>query len=265
MEYLYIDSTNRDTKQYPDYNAFVLYLTSPIKTVHSVKLLSAKVPNTVYNINTGVNVFSFNGNTYSILPGFYSAYGLAVAMSATTAGSLTISYLEDQASFLFSASSPFTMSFNTAEIRLCCGITSTGTLSSFAASSNPVYQNDVTYSSKYIILSQIVVDFTTIDAIFLDIEEFRTTQVVDSKSLNTLYNQSFVGNSIERVTAVIPMDVDSGKIKYYKDAGDFTMHIKMNTPLQNLQRVTVNLRDKNGQIVNFNGYNNNSFLLEING
>jgi hypothetical protein len=263
MEYIYADSTNRDLTQYPNANAYVLYLTTILKVVHTVKLLTAKIPNTVYNLTNGSNVFSFNSQSYSILPGFYSAYGLAIAMQATTAGSLTVSYLEDQAKFIFSAASNFTMRFNTSEIQLLTGMTLSSVYTSSAASTNPVYQNDTTYSSKYILLSDIVVDMTALDCAFLDIEEFRNSQVIDSKSLSSVYRQTFLGNSVERVTAIIPLDVDSGKIKTFKERTDFTLTVKMNTPLYNINKLTIRWIDKNGNIINFNGYNNNSFVLEI--
>ena len=265
MEYVYIDSTNRDISQYPSANSYVLYLTTTLKVVNTVKLLTAKIPNTVYNLTNGSNVFSFNNQSYSILPGFYSAYGLAAAMQSTTAGSLNVAYLEDQAIFIFSAASSFTVRFNTSEIQLLTGMKSFNIYTSASASTNPVFQNDTTYSSSYIILSDQVVDFTAVDSVFLDIEEFRNSQVVDSKSLNNAYAQSFLGTSVERVTGIIPLDVDSGKVKTFKERSDFTLIVKMNTPLYNINKLTIRLIDKNGQLINFNGYNNNSFVLEING
>lgn len=265
MEYVYVDSTNRDLTQYPNANTYVLYLTSHLKVVNTVKLLTAKIPNTVYNLTNGSNVFSFNSQSYSILPGFYSTYGLASAIQATTGGSLTVVYLEDQAKFIFSAANSFTMSFNTSEIQSLTGMTSFNVYTASAASLNPVFQNDSTYSAKYILLSDIVVDMMALDCAFLDIEEFRNSQVIDAKSLNNTYTQSFLGNSIERVTGVVPLDVDSGKVKTFKERSDFTLVIKMNTPLYNIQKLTVRWIDKNGASINFNGYNNNSFVLEING
>jgi hypothetical protein len=59
--------------------------------------------------------------------------------------------------------------------------------------------------------------------------------------------------------------VSPGKVKTFKERSDFTLIAKMNTPLYNIQKLTVRWVDKNGALINFNGYKNNSFVLEING
>jgi hypothetical protein len=53
--YVYADSTNRD---YPSGNSYTLHLTTPAKSVTRVDLVAAKVPNAMYNINTGTNCIS---------------------------------------------------------------------------------------------------------------------------------------------------------------------------------------------------------------
>ena len=71
---LFADSKNRD---YPSGNSYVLHLTRPIKNIERVDLVSARVPNTMWNCTQGSNVFSTDTSNVSINPGFYSAYTLA--------------------------------------------------------------------------------------------------------------------------------------------------------------------------------------------
>jgi len=263
--YIYADSTNRDLAQYPYGNSYVLYLTSQLKCISRVKLLTAKIPNTIYNITNGSNVFSFNATSYSINTGFYSANGLAAAISNTTAAALGVQYLDDQGKFLFFASTSFTFSTNSPELLNCLGLNTTGTYTGLAASSFPVYHNDTIYFNKYLFTSDKVINLNTKECAFLDIEEFRNGNVVDSKSLNSNYSQSYVGSSIERVTGIIPLDVDSGRVKTFKSSNDFELTIELKIPVMNLQRITVQWLDKDGQRINFNGYDHNSFVLEITG
>lgn len=260
--YIYADSNNRDVTQYPHGNTYTLYLTTPINKVSSVKLVSARVPNTLYNITNGSNVLTFNGTNYSIFPGYYSTYGFATALYNTTGGALNVNYLDDSGLFLFFASASFTLSFNTTEAQLIAGLPA-GTFSSSAASSNVILQNNPTYSSSQFVLAQNIADTNINEFLFLDIEEFRQPNIFDSRQLNYASRQSYVGTSIERVTGVVPMDVNSGQIKVFKDASDFSLTIPLPQPVLNLQRLTIRWLDRNHTIVNFNGYENNSFLLEI--
>jgi hypothetical protein len=55
---LFADSKNRDVQLYPSGNSYVLHLTTPIKDIERVDLVSARVPNTVFNMTAGSNVIS---------------------------------------------------------------------------------------------------------------------------------------------------------------------------------------------------------------
>jgi hypothetical protein len=265
MEYIYADSRNRDVSQYPSSNSYVLYLATPLQSVHTVKLLTAKVPNTVYNITNGSNVFTLNSVNYSIQPGFYSAYGLASAITSSSGSALSVKYLSDCGKFLFSAAAAFTLVVNTTELKTTLGLANT-TTTAVLGYTNPVYVYDTIYSSLYIIVSDTVINLNKNNAIFLDIEEFRNGNITDARSLTTGRPiQTYNGSSIERVTGVIAMDVDSGMVKTFKAESDFAIRIQMKTPVQNLQRLTIRWVDKDRQLINFNGYDDNSFVLEING
>ena len=62
-KYIFADSTNRDTSIYPYGNAYTLHLTNPVHSVVQVDLVAAKVPNTMYNLTNGSNVFVFTDNS----------------------------------------------------------------------------------------------------------------------------------------------------------------------------------------------------------
>ena len=52
---VFADSHNRDSALYPSGNSYVLHLTTPIKNIERVDLVSARVPNTLYNLTNGSN------------------------------------------------------------------------------------------------------------------------------------------------------------------------------------------------------------------
>ena len=55
---LYVDSRQRDTIQFPSGNSYTLFLQTPIHNIERIDLVSAKIPNTVYNLTTSSNVIS---------------------------------------------------------------------------------------------------------------------------------------------------------------------------------------------------------------
>jgi len=50
---LFADSKNRDAALYPSGSSYVLHLTTPIKEIERVDLVSARVPNVMYNLTAG--------------------------------------------------------------------------------------------------------------------------------------------------------------------------------------------------------------------
>ena len=56
VEYIYVDSRTRDSNLFPNGNTYSVYLANPIKNIKSVDLVSASVPNTIYNLTFGSNV-----------------------------------------------------------------------------------------------------------------------------------------------------------------------------------------------------------------
>ena len=266
VKYVYVDSTNRDVTIYPHGNSYVLHLTAPLHSVVQVDLVAAKVPNTVYNLTNGSNVFIFtNSNTgattnVSISPGYYSACGLTQALVNAAGCSLfCMDFLQDEGRFLFSSNVQFTIQGTTSEIRTMLGLNS-GPASSFYSSTSPVYANDTNYQGRWLYKSPKIVDLSTNEYIFLDIDELRTTSVIDAKKL---IGGTTEGATMRSTFGQIPMDVPSGSIKNFKETSDYKQYIQFVTPIPKLQRLTVRWVDHQGQLLDFQSFNNNAFTLRF--
>lgn len=256
---LFADSTNRDATLYPSGNSYTLHLTRPIKNIERVDLVSARVPNTMYNLTNGTNVLNVNGSPFSLNPGFYTAYGLATAITNVLSSSPTLTYLTDEGHFMFSSSSgPFTFQIQTTELALMLGF-SQGVLyqaNSQATSSDPVF------AGQWIYRSPTLVDFSVNDYVFLDIDELRTPAHVDTGSLQG-QTGTISGSNANRNFAPVIMDVNSSCIKNFHENKDYRVQVEYPEPISSLQRLTVRWVDKSGNLLDFRGWNSNAFILRI--
>lgn len=260
IKYVFVDSASRDTAVYPNGNVYTLHLTNPVHSVIQVDLVAAKVPNTMYNLTNGSNVLSFNSNVLSISPGYYSACGLAQALVDSSGSTLCVEFVPDEGRYIFSSNLvSFTLQGQTTEIRNLLGISS-GVLSSFAGSASPVYANNVAYAKLSMYKSTRIIDLSTNEYVFLDIEELRTTSVLDAKKL---IRGTTEGSTIRSTFGMIPLDVQSGGIKNYKETTDYKQYILYNTPIPKLDRLTIRWIDRNGQALNFQGFDHNAFTLRV--
>ena len=281
---IYVTSANRDTEKYPYGNSYTLYLTTPIKDISTVELLYASVPNTVYNLNDGSQVIGFT-NKYdpnltsmsSVAPGFYSSCTLATAVynATSNASGVNVSFLGGEGKFLFTSSTFFVMVIRTAELASLMGFDSIPDCFEYSEDSrNTPYADDLAFKTEqYFIKSKYVVEMNPIDGVFLDIQELRTmynecapvgspfSAMLQPPSQNP-QSPSFFANS-NRSFGMIPMDVSSGFIKRFKKSTDYDLSIRYPYPIQKLDRLTVNWIDRNGNLVNFNGADTNSFILRF--
>jgi hypothetical protein len=251
---LFADSKNRDVALYPSGNSYVLHLTTPIKDIERVDLVSARVPNTMYNLTRGSNVISINSSNVSMNPGFYSVYGLAQALTTT---SLTLEYLPDEGHFIFSSSTPFTIFIHSQELATMLGL-SHGTL----LSSSLAGPTDPAYASKHILRSVTLVDMSLNEILSLDIDELRTPSHVDTGALQGSTG-TVSGSNVNRSFAPIMLNVGSGCIKTFTENGDYAISVHYPEPIASLQRLTVRWVDKSGTPVNFQGWETNAFVLRI--
>jgi hypothetical protein len=263
-KYIFVDSTNRDTTIYPSGNSYTLHLTNPVHSVVQVDLVAAKVPNTMYNMTDGSNVLVFTNSSnittnVSISNGFYSATGLAQALADSSGFVFAVDFLESEGKFLFWSNVSFTIEGTTDEIRTMLGI-DPGPHPSFAASTSPIYAADLTYGSRNLYKTTRIADLSTNEYVFLDIEELRTTSVLDAKKL---IQGTTEGSSIRSTFGMIPLDVNSGCIKNYKETTDYKQYITYNSPIPKISRLTIRWVDKSGVPLNFQGFETNAFTLRI--
>ena len=255
---LFADSKNRDVNLYPSGNSYVLHLTTPIKDIERVDLVSARVPNTMWNCTLGSNVLAVgtggpSSSNVSLNPGFYSVYGLAAALTPY----MTLDYLPDEGHFLFSNSASFTIFVHSEELSKMLGLVR-GTLLTSALAG----PTDPSYATKYILRSTTLVDLSLNDYIFLDIDELRTPTHVDTGSLQG--NTGTVsGSNANRNFAPVILDVASGCIKNFHEHKDYRVSVEYPEPIASLQRLTVRWVDKSGTALNFRGWETNAFVLRI--
>jgi hypothetical protein len=255
VQYLYVDSNN-STEQYG--NTYSLYLPEIIRGVYRVDLVSARVPNTIYNLSDGSNDLKVSTTTLKLPPGFYSAPTLSSYIQ-TAASGLTINYLQGEGKFIFFSGSSFTMNAISTQMSSLIGLP----FNTEVASSNtdPLYTGHPVYGGgKHIIKSSNVINMSANEYLFLDIDELRTQYTLDTKPLT---GNTFSGSTIAHSFAMIPMDIASGGIKCFKEHTDYVMSIWYPKRIDSLSRLTIRWLDKDNQVVSFNGAENNAFTLRI--
>jgi hypothetical protein len=250
---LFADSKNRDVQLYPSGNSYVLHLTTPIKDIERVDLVSARVPNVMYNLTSGSNVMAVNSSNVSLNPGFYSVYGLAQALT----GAITCDYAPDEGHFLFSSSTSFTIYVHSQELATMLGLLRGSLLTGALAP-----PTDPAYATKYIIRSSTLVDMSLNEYIFLDIDELRTPSHVDTGALVSS-SGTVSGSNANRNFAPVIMDVGSACIKNFHENKDYRVSVEYPEPIASLQRLTVRWVDKSGKPLDFRGWDTNAFVLRI--
>jgi hypothetical protein len=254
---LFADSKNRDVALYPSGNSYVLHLTTPIKDIERVDLVSARVCNSMYNLTSGSNVISINSSNVSMNPGFYSVYGLAAALGITSPTGLGLDYLPDEGHFIFSSAASFTVFIHSQELATMLGLAKSQTHTATLAG-----PTDPSYTGTYILRSSTLVDLSLNDYIFLDIDELRTPSHVDTGAL--VHSTGTVsGSNANRNFAPVIMDVGSACIKNFHENKDYRVSVEYPEPIASLQRLTVRWVNKSGEPLDFRGWDANAFVLRI--
>jgi len=222
-----------------------MYIQNSLKNVEKVDLVTATIPNTVYNITDGTNVMTINGSTQvSINPGFYSACNIATTIVATQT-LISGKFVEAEGKIYFYSSNAFSIVIHSQELANITGFTK-----------DTVY-TAVLDGTTYYVKSNTLVNMKTLgDYIFLDILELRRPYESDAVS-NVYGSESFIN------FATIPMDVDSGSIKTFKEMSDYRVSVTYPRIIDRIDRLTVNWLDTNGNSINFNGVDENSFILRF--
>lgn len=270
---VFVSSENRDTERYPYGNAYTLHLTQPIKDIHKVELLYASVPNVLYNLSMGDDVLTANvgglSNTFSLTPGFYNSSTLVTEINSTivTLTGLNIQYIPQFGKFLFTSPSTepsFRITINNSELADMLGLT-TGveysSLTSSTPSSNPkLYDQHTRYINNNWLQSAKVINFAPNEGVFLDIDELRTPFNEDALAIT---GNTYTGQNVSRTFGLIPMDVVAGGVKHFKKTSDYDFCVDYVNPIRKLDRLTVQWIDRRGRRLQFNGLEDNSFMLRI--
>jgi hypothetical protein len=240
-----------------------LFLQSPVHNISQIDLLSAKIPNTMYNLSTSSNVLVVNTSNVAFNPGFYSTCSLVDTFNDTSqVSNVALSYLEAEGKFLFTGNLTSVTTL-TQEIADILGLP-LGTTASRAIATNTVYNGLYPTANVYIASSNIV-SLEMNDYIWLDIEEFRTPFTTDARKLvlNRQGVYTTTSNTSARSFAIIPMDVPSGGIKSFKEATDYPVYVAFPSRLDSLDRLTIKWLDRNGKPLDFHGLDVNSFTLRL--
>ena len=259
---LFADSTNRDALLYPSGNSYTLYLTQPLKNIERVDLVSARVPNTMYNMTNGLEAFSINLDKISIPNGFYSAYTLGQTVTALTSN-VSMTYLPQEGHYIFSSPTQFTLKITSQEFALMAGLNPNSMYNSFLGATL-----EPGYSKSYVIISTSLVNFSVNEYVFLDIDELRSPFNVDTGSIvrSTPRGASagtISGSNANRSFAPINMDVSSACIKNFHENKDYNISVDYPEPINSLQRLTIRWVDTSGNLLNFQGWDTNSFILRL--
>jgi len=262
---VFADSIQRDTTLYPSGNSYTLHLTNPIKNITKVDLMSAVVPNTMYNLTSTSNVIQVDTSNVFLNPGFYSTSSLVSAFNTSAqvaAGTATLAYLCGEGKFIFYGNLT-SVTCLTSDISNLLGLP-LGTTAALPLSSNKEFAGMWPSATTYVVSSS-VVTMSVNEYIWLDIAEFRTPLTLDAKQLSRkAWGQVTTSGSTAATSfALIPMDVVSGVYKSFKENSDYRISVEFPSRIDSLERLTVAWRDRYGNLLNFNGLNTNSFGIRV--
>ena len=277
---IFISSLNRDQTLYPYGNTYTLHLTNPIKNVERVELVYASIPNSMYNLTQNTNFISFSNSVsgtltnFSVPQGFYGAQGLGqeIAFASSNITGVAVQFLGNEGKYLFTSPNPFSMRINTLETARLLGFPASAVGTVFTSTNVPVgprdtdtialYQDHRTYRGLQFIKSQQVCSLNPNDAIFLDIQELRTVCNEDAHMI-TGNGGTYTGQNMTRSFGLIPIDVSSGGIVHFNKGNNYDLTVSYPYPIQKIDRLTVQWINKYGESVQFNGLEDNSFLLRF--
>ena len=277
---VFVSSENRDIVRYPYGNSYTLHLTQPIKDIHKVELLYASVPNVLYNVTNGTKVISIvdgvSQTNFFLQLGYYNASTLATELTQTifSLTGVSVQYVQPTGKFLFirpSGSGPFSVIIQTEELAKLMGfnwpagsvnitLPAAPPLSTISPGTNPLFAGHARYAGNYFLLSNVIVNMAPNEGIFLDIHELRTMFNEDALAIT---GDTYTGQNVSRTFGLIPMDVVAGAVKHFKKSTDYDFCVNYINPIERLDRLTVQWVNRKGQKVEFNGLEDNSFMLRF--
>jgi len=224
----------------------------------------------MYNVNDGSNAIGFTDTSnissncvlVTVPVGFFGSTTLSSAIYNANQfySNVSVSFLSGEGKFFFTRPTSFTMNVMTQELATLLGFDYPCTIDAIDASTTP-FSNNLMYKGLWYIKSKYVIDMNVNDGVFLDIQELRT--MYNECAPQGTPNDTTNNNTANRSFGMIPMDVSSGCIKRFKKSGDYDIQVDYTYPIQKLDRLTVSWTDKNGTLLNFNGADDNAFILRF--
>jgi hypothetical protein len=254
-----------------------MHLTNPIHDVTRVELIQASVPNVIQNVVDGTNIIQVSNletnslHSFSIPNGFYSATGLGAEIqnAINPVSGIDVTYLSNEGRYAFLRSntySAFDLKPSTTLANLMgFSDTSTRTATEVQDLSNttttfPLYANNDRYRENYFVKSDQLINLTADNYVYLDINELNNGRMHQAQKIEV---NSFSTSASQYNFGPIVMDVSSGGIKHFSETNDYSYGVDFYPPISQLSRVTVRWRKSDGSLINFQGLNENSFMLKI--
>jgi hypothetical protein len=196
---LFVDSKNRDKTLYPFGNSYTLHLTTPIRNVTRVDLVSANIPNTGYNLTIQSNIIVGTSNV-QMIPGFYSPSAFVTEFNNSTATTANVDYSVSDGKFVFYGSALSNLYTSSAELARITGIPQSTLIVANTNTTNSLY------NGSNVIRSSTITDLSTNDYLWLDIEELRTPSSLDAKKIVNRPLSNVISETpiSTRITALVP-------------------------------------------------------------
>jgi len=254
-----------------------MHMMNPIRDVTRVELIQASVPNVIQNVVDGSNIIQVSNletnslHSFSIPNGFYSATGLGAEIqnAINPVSGIDVTYLSNEGRYAFLRSNIYS-AFDlkpSATLANLMGFSDTSTRTatevqdlSNATATFPLYANNDRYRENFFVKSDQLINLTADNYVYLDINELNNgrmhqAQMIEANSFSTSASQNNFGP--------IVMDVSSGGIKHFSETNDYSYGVDFYPPISQLSRVTVRWRKSDGSLINFQGLNENSFMLKV--
>jgi hypothetical protein len=266
--YIHVNSTNRNTSLYPSGNNFSLYLPTTIKNIIKAEVIAARVPNTVYYLNTTTNLLTTTGTSSMLMPpGFYAdpvAFATEISNRFTSTSAEKIIWVPAEGKFLYLTTAAVGSTFNViaSDFGLMIG-TPVGNYTTVAIST-AVCSSATSTNFTSCFKSPSVVDMTRNDFMFLNIAELNHNNFKDPYGTNPLVSnvsQQTTGNTTGLFTA-ITMDVTSNTVKTFKNS-DYPIAVYYDPPISSIDRISISWYDYRRNLINFQGFEDNAVILRI--
>ena len=271
IKHVLISSSAREPSE--SGNSYTITLETPVKGVYKAELLYASIPSLIIdtdgnNVITIINKNSVS-NSFSIPAGFYGVKNIATAIqnAIKPITGINVSYIDPEGKFIFyNKTDSFTIHAMSSELKSIIGFNSGDHLSVSPPQWNggtelvPLYSNNFAYETdtnayKNWIKSDTIANALPEDLLFLDIPELRspTAWAVPIKG----------SGSGMSPFAIIPVNHISGNYITYQKNSDFDFSIEYPNPIPRLDRITIRLLTPKNKLIDFNGLDDNYFILKL--